>query len=81
MFPPGGLSVFGYVFVTPFLDNRGIHDTCGVHNLHGMPGVMGGIVERRNRSVGRVADNQRDALLGPQRIGRSDPNDQRHEEK
>jgi ammonium transporter Rh len=22
----------------------GIYDTCGVHNLHGIPGVLGGIV-------------------------------------
>lgn len=40
----GILSVIGYRYVTPFLTNRlGIHDTCGVHNLHGMPAIMSGI--------------------------------------
>lgn len=38
----GAISVTGYVKLTPRL-NKYIYDVCGVHNLHGMPGVMGGI--------------------------------------
>jgi ammonium transporter Rh len=41
----GALCVLGYVFVQPALFERfKIVDTCGVHNLHGMPGLMGGLI-------------------------------------
>lgn len=40
----GALSVLGYVFVTPMLESRAkTVDTCGVHNLHGLPGLLGGL--------------------------------------
>nr|XP_034184188.1 ammonium transporter Rh type A isoform X2 [Osmia lignaria] len=40
----GVLSVLGYKYLTPLIQKRlRIHDTCGVHNLHGMPGVLGGL--------------------------------------
>ena len=41
----GALCVVGYVFVQPALLARfKIVDTCGVHNLHGMPGLLGGLI-------------------------------------
>jgi ammonium transporter Rh len=40
----GALCVFGYAVVQPRLQRAlKIVDTCGVHNLHGMPGLLGGL--------------------------------------
>jgi len=41
----GALSAWGYNKFTPWLDTKlGIHDVCGVVNLHGLPGIAGGII-------------------------------------
>ena len=37
----GALSSFGFNKVSAAMP---WHDTCGVHNLHGMPGALGGII-------------------------------------
>uniref|UniRef100_T1DNL1 Putative ammonium transporter 1 n=1 Tax=Anopheles aquasalis TaxID=42839 RepID=T1DNL1_ANOAQ len=40
----GIISVLGYRFLTPaILSNLRIADTCGVHNLHGMPAVLSAV--------------------------------------
>ena len=40
----GAISVIGYTIIQPRLQKAiGGVDTCGVHNLHGMPGVFGGL--------------------------------------
>lgn len=41
----GALCVIGYAVIQPRLQNAlKIVDTCGVHNLHGMPGLFGGVM-------------------------------------
>jgi ammonium transporter Rh len=40
----GVVSTLGFTFIQPFLERRiKLFDTAGIHNLHGMPGVFGGI--------------------------------------
>lgn len=43
-FIAGILSVIGFAIIQPRIQRaiKGI-DTCGVHNLHGMPGILGGL--------------------------------------
>ncbi|KAG9276607.1 ammonium transporter Rh type B [Astyanax mexicanus] len=44
-FLAGTISVLGYKYLSPVLESKlKIQDTCGVHNLHGMPGVLGAVV-------------------------------------
>lgn len=41
----GVISAIGFLKLSSFLQEKiGLHDTCGVHNLHGIPGVMGGVI-------------------------------------
>lgn len=38
------VSTVGFSFLSPFMEKCcGLKDTCGVHNLHGMPGILGGL--------------------------------------
>ncbi|KAF8055990.1 rhbg [Scenedesmus sp. PABB004] len=40
----GVLSVAGYVWASPWVEaTLRVQDTCGVNNLHGMPGILGGL--------------------------------------
>lgn len=41
----GFVCMIGFVFIQPVLQRKFSKvDTCGVHNLHGMPGIIGGLV-------------------------------------
>lgn len=40
----GTVSTFGFSKLQSFLEHKiGLHDTCGVLNLHGLPGILGGV--------------------------------------
>ena len=41
----GIVSTLGYHYLTPYLERKiGLYDSCGVHNLHALPGLIGGIL-------------------------------------
>lgn len=41
----GIISAIGFIKIGPALQKSlKLYDTCGVHNLHGLPGVLGGVI-------------------------------------
>ena len=44
-FAAGLISSYGFTRLSGFLSEKiSLHDTCGVHNLHGIPGALGGLI-------------------------------------
>ena len=44
-FITGFVASFGFGYLGPWLRRKiNLHDTCGIHNLHAMPGFIGGII-------------------------------------
>ncbi|GAB0185363.1 ammonium transporter Rh type A [Grus japonensis] len=68
----GIISVLGFHFLTPLLASKlHIQDTCGVHNLHGLPGILGGIagiivtaIKEEARQSVRFTPGKQAAALG-----------------
>lgn len=41
----GSISALGFTYLSPFVKKAiKLHDTCGVLNLHGIPGVIGALL-------------------------------------
>jgi len=58
-FVTGIISSLGFAYLSKFLQRKiSLHDTCGVLNLHGMPGLIGGIVSAivASRGEGNFGD-------------------------
>jgi len=57
----GIVSTFGYIYLQPWLEKKiKLHDTCGVNNLHGLPGIIGGIsgaISAGTASVAKYGDS------------------------
>lgn len=44
-FLAGIISTLGYNYLSAKLESAiGLYDTCGIHNLHAIPGVLGGLI-------------------------------------
>lgn len=53
----GAISTCGYFYVSDWFDTKfEVSDTCGVHNLHGLPAVLGGLASAVFVAIDRDAD-------------------------
>jgi len=69
----GSIAVIGYTHVQPFLWRTfHLHDTCGINNFHGLPGILGGIAGSMAAFRSGGMDQQTIGLVFPARAP-SDP--------
>ena len=60
----GIISAVGFLYLSEFLRKKiNLHDTCGVHNLHGMPGILGGVFGAISASLADSAFDSNDSLI------------------
>lgn len=61
----GIVSSLGFIYLGKWLSKKiNLQDTCGVHNLHGMPGVLGGCIGAFSAGFADLAfENDNSALL------------------
>lgn len=60
----GIVSCVGFLYLSEFLREKiGLHDTCGVHNLHGLPGVLGAVIGAISASLADTAFDNEEALF------------------
>lgn len=59
----GIISALGFAYLSKALQRSiGLHDTCGVHNLHGIPGILGGCIGAVAASIAGTTLNNREAI-------------------
>jgi len=59
----GIISAIGFLKIGPFLQEKiALHDTCGVHNLHGIPGVLAGVIGAISASLADDAFGNEETL-------------------
>ena len=59
----GIISTYGFSFLTPYLKTKGLTDTCGIANLHLIPGIIGGITGAL-AATNVTGDKWSDAAIG-----------------
>ncbi len=67
----GMISCLGFIYLTKYLNKKiGLIDTCGVHNLHGIPGLLGGILS--SIAIAAYQSSPMDSSLGANLLFSSD---------
>ena len=59
----GIVSAIGFLKLSSFLQEKiNLHDICGVHNLHGIPAVLGGLIGAISASLADSSFDNRESL-------------------